>query len=553
MKRKRMTGLLAVIAFLLPLITGMFGFGETSYADAPTDEQKVNVTLHKKKMDQFPTEDIQNTGEEMSEFNQYEGLPGVTFKAWDISDDFYSQLNAEVSATASAEEYAAAVKKLMKEFVFTESKATLKDTKETNDSGLAVFNNLDKRSADGTYKVYFFEELAKSGVQASATPLILVLPVVKNNVENRDIHLYPKNKVKGEIDKVLVDENGNPLYNEEKPEEEPKKKDRYDYEVGKKVYYRASFTIPNQIGEIINKDSGQQTRYTKLIFKDAVSENGLKFEGIDRITIGDSSTSIKDDFFTHGVPTYMSTADPYNEKAGFTITMNLNDAVSGVDDTNFNTSKTTAEYLSQYGGKTINIYYAVSFTEKTPVDVDVNNKFEVDLTHDGETQHEEDGDVPPIVTGGKKFLKHEDGKETQALDGATFIVIKKDSGKDYYLTYKDNTVTWTEIGADKDYTNATRYTSENGGKITVSGLAFGTYYLREIEAPNGFQLLTDDKDFIISKDSFKDEATLKVANVSKGGFLPSTGGKGIIAFLAVGMALMLFAFYKYRRIQHAAN
>ena len=55
MKRKRMTGLLAVIAFLLPLITGMFGFGETSYADAPTDEQKVNVTLHKKKMDQFPT------------------------------------------------------------------------------------------------------------------------------------------------------------------------------------------------------------------------------------------------------------------------------------------------------------------------------------------------------------------------------------------------------------------------------------------------------------------------------------------------------------------
>lgn len=548
-----MTGLLAVIAFLLPLIMGMFGFGETSYADAPTDEQKVKVTLHKKKMDQFPTEDVQNTGEEMSEFNQYEGLPGVTFKAWDISDDFYDQLNAKVSATAPAAEYADAAKKLMKEFVFTESKATLKGTAKTNDSGLAVFDNLEKRSADGTYKVYFFEEEAMSGVQASATPLILVLPVVKNDVENRDIHLYPKNKVKGEIDKVLVDENGNPLYNEEKPDEEPKKKDRYDYEVGKKVYYRASFTIPNQIGEIINKDSGQQTRYTRLIFKDAVSQNGLKFEGIDRITIDDSSTSIKDDFLKHGVPTFASTADPYNEKAGFTITMNLNDAISDVNSTDFATSKTTAEYLSQYGGKTINIFYAVSFTENTPVDVDVNNKFEVDLTHDGTDENEYDNEVPPIITGGKKFLKHEEGKENQALDGATFIVIKKDASKEFYLTYVNNTVTWTEIGADKDYTNATRYTSENGGKISVSGLAFGTYYLREIEAPNGFQLLTSDKEFIVSKDSFNDDATLPVANVSKGGFLPSTGGKGIIAFLAIGMALMLFAFYKYRRIQQVAN
>lgn len=553
MKRKRMTGLLAVIAFLLPLITGMFGFGETTYAAAPADEQKVNVTLHKKKMDQFPTEDVQNTGEEMSEFNQYEGLPGVTFKAWDISDDFYDQLNAKVSATDSAAEYAEAVKKLMKEFVFTESKATLKDTKVTNDSGLAVFDNLDKRSADGTYKVYYFEEKIPDGVTASATPLILVLPVVKDKVENRDIHLYPKNKVKGEIDKELVDENGKPLYNEDDPEP---KQSRYDYEVGKMIYYHASFTIPSQIGEILESEDGSLlTRYSQLHFKDAVTQIGVKFEGIQSIYVGEKEDreNIRDEFLGYADVNYTNHEDNYDGLAGFDINMKLNASKDTDGDGKFTTSKATAEYLKNHAGKTLHIYYAVSFTDKTPVDVDINNNFSVDLTHDGNIEEKENATAPSVVTGGKKFLKHEDGKETQALDGATFIVIKKDSGKDYYLTYKDNTVTWTEIGADKDYTNATRYTSKNGGKITVSGLAFGTYYLREIEAPNGFQLLTDDKDFIISKDSFKDEATLKVANVSKGGFLPSTGGKGIIAFLAIGMALMLFAFYKYRRIQQVAN
>lgn len=553
MKRKRIAGLLTVIVCLLPLIAGMFGFGGTAQAAAPVDEQKVNVTLHKKKMDQFPTKEIQNTGDKMDIFDQYEGLPGVTFNVWDISKDFYDQVNADTTE----KEYADVVKDVIEKFKLDDAKdAVKKDSGITGPDGTVEFIELDKRSEDGTYKVYFFEEEKLDGVTASATPLILVLPVVKDKVENRDIHLYPKNKIKGEIDKVLVDEDGNPLYNKDKPEEEPKKKDYYDYEVGKMIYYRASFTIPSQIGELIEKEGGQQTRYTKLIFKDAVSENGLKFEGIDRITIGDAGSNIKDEFITYGVPTYMSTADPYDEKAGFNITMNLNDAISNVNSTDFETSKTTAEYLSKFGGKTINIYYAVSFTDKTPVDVNVNNKFEVNLTHDGKDEDEFDDEVPPIVTGGKKFLKHEAEKTDQALAGAKFIVIKKDGGKDFYLTYdKDNsTVTWTEVKGNEDYkTAATKYTSDLNGHIQVTGLSFGTYYLREIEAPNGFQLLDGDKDFVVSKDSFEEEATLPIANVSKGGFLPSTGGKGIIAFLAVGMALMLFAFYKYRRVQQAAN
>ena len=54
MKRKRIVNMVTAIICLLPLIAGAFGFGNAAQAA----EEKVNVTLHKKKMDQFPTHDL---------------------------------------------------------------------------------------------------------------------------------------------------------------------------------------------------------------------------------------------------------------------------------------------------------------------------------------------------------------------------------------------------------------------------------------------------------------------------------------------------------------
>ena len=537
MKRKRIVNMVTAIICLLPLIAGAFGFGNAAQAA----EEKVNVTLHKKKMDQFPTHDVENTGEEMDEFNQYEGLPGITFEAWDITADFYEKLNGIVGQNASDAEYATAVKGLMKSFKLEEAaKAQSKGSDITNEAGIVTFSGLDKRTAEGIYKVYLFEEKAADGVEGSSFPLILILPVVKDDVENTDIHLYPKNKVKGDIGKELVDETGTPLTGE----------NRYDFEVGQKIYYHASFTIPNQIGEILNQDGAEQTRYSQLQFKDAVTKEGVKFEGIDRISIGDTATNIKDTFLSHGAVEYTNTVPNYTGLAGFDIQMNLNKAKSSENAEDFQKSKTTAEYLKDFGGKTLHIYYAVSFTDETPVDVDINNKFSVEMTHDGD-QKDSENHTPtsPITTGGKKFMKHEAGKENQALDGAKFVVIKKENEKFYYYTNAGDQVEWVEVKADEDYAGATHFVSKNGGHLQVSGLAFGTYYLREIEAPNGFQLLTEDKEFEVSKGSFDETEQLKIANVSKGGFLPSTGGKGIIAFLIVGLALMLGAFIKYRRLQ----
>ncbi|MDB1750172.1 LPXTG cell wall anchor domain-containing protein [Enterococcus avium] len=44
----------------------------------------------------------------------------------------------------------------------------------------------------------------------------------------------------------------------------------------------------------------------------------------------------------------------------------------------------------------------------------------------------------------------------------------------------------------------------------------------------------------------------KVSNVSRGSFLPSTGGAGIIVFLVIGLSLMGIAVVRYRKTQHTA-
>ena len=151
------------------------------------------------------------------------------------------------------------------------------------------------------------------------------------------------------------------------------------------------------------------------------------------------------------------------------------------------------------------------------------------------------------VYSGKITIDKVDADDTtKKLKGAKFVVIDKES-KDTegvkYLKY-DGTAndgkgafTWETKLAD-----ATPYTTGDDGTVEISGLAAGTYYLLEIEAPQGYNVLTAAQPIILTQGMNAEGvdqllAKPQVAN-NKGALLPSTGGMGTVAFAVVGLIVM---------------
>lgn len=122
------------------------------------------------------------------------------------------------------------------------------------------------------------------------------------------------------------------------------------------------------------------------------------------------------------------------------------------------------------------------------------------------------------------------------------------------------------------------------GKIIIKGLKAGTYRLKETKAPNGYNLLTEEKNIVATKaEQYKttyyytyENGTVTSVTVEEGatapagavevssngmplvtpvtvinnagGLLPSTGGIGTTIFYAAGIVLMAGAvFFVVRR------
>ena len=94
---KKLMKVILVGLLLVPLVAGLFGSDIGGFAEGPPSG-KAFVTIHKKKMT-TKLESIQNTGNIMSEFSQYDGLEDVAYTVYNVSAEFYALLKTINSST----------------------------------------------------------------------------------------------------------------------------------------------------------------------------------------------------------------------------------------------------------------------------------------------------------------------------------------------------------------------------------------------------------------------------------------------------------------------
>ncbi|MED0971554.1 isopeptide-forming domain-containing fimbrial protein [Bacillus paramycoides] len=98
---------------------------------------------------------------------------------------------------------------------------------------------------------------------------------------------------------------------------------------------------------------------------------------------------------------------------------------------------------------------------------------------------------------------------------------------------------------DKDGKEVGKVTTDGNGKATSDPLRFGTYTLKEIQAPTGYMLLRDPVVVKVSSPVQK----IKVENTKNEWDIPNTGGIGTTLFYLIGTILMvatLVVFFRRR-------
>lgn len=211
----------------------------------------------------------------------------------------------------------------------------------------------------------------------------------------------------------------------------------------------------------------------------------------------------------------------------------------------------TEQYLKKNkdkGAYTVHVGYYAILTENATIGP-VGNKNKAWLSY-GTSQETKPEETITRTYGFAvlKFYKDADGRE-QGLANAQFklytdaacsddkIVKLKGNGNNRYIVDKSST--------------DNILTSPENGEFVIQGLQAGTYYLKEIEAPKGYNLLAKPIEVNLSTDTngsgqitiYQDNAKvnkIKVENKS-GSLLPSTGGMGTTVFYIAGALLVLIS------------
>lgn len=213
-------------------------------------------------------------------------------------------------------------------------------------------------------------------------------------------------------------------------------------------------------------------------------------------------------------------------------------------------------------GCNFHVTFTKAFYEKYQADIDSGDLTQIYIKYLVKLSDDAPIDIPLVntsyLTYGENLRTEESKTETftysipifkytgynKALAGAKFI-LSKDSNPT-----EDNALKFVQSGSNFDYNSKSgniTLTSYSDGKINIKGIQADTYYLKEIEAPKGYNLIKTPIKIVVTSDT-DGKGVVKVDNEvvdqvnvlnNYGSLLPSTGGMGTTLIYAIGCILVL--------------
>ena len=274
-----------------------------------------------------------------------------------------------------------------------------------------------------------------------------------------------------------------------------KQDDTVSADVGQRVTYTITGKVPDTTGY-------QTYEYT---IEDVMTD-GLTFQKDVVVKFEDKTIAVD--------PDYETTAN------GFSVTFDMTK-------------------WQDHVGQTITVTYSAVVNENA-VEEGTVEKNKATLTYDHDPKdNTQKTTTPPVeekVYSSQIVVDKVDGENNaQKLAGAQFVLLNSE-GKYYKL--EGETVSWV---AEEE--NADVVTTDANGAASFTGLKNGTYQLKEIKAPDGYNLLTKTVEVTVDgeeKNGTSISAVCVVENNS-GTTLPSTGGAGTTAIYIGGSLLVLLS------------
>lgn len=198
------------------------------------------------------------------------------------------------------------------------------------------------------------------------------------------------------------------------------------------------------------------------------------------------------------------------------------------------------------------VKYSATLNENAKVGLDGNpNKSTLKYGDASNTKSTPDSETI-TYTWDLDILKYGNGDKENVLKDAQFVLLNQDKTK--AATVVNGKVTgWVDVpaagqGGTITWPANTVLTTNAQGKIEIDGLDADTYYLREIQAPAGYNKLAEDVTVVIAgaakadgSDTLTYQTVVAEVNNQSGTELPSTGGIGTTIFYVVGSILVVAA------------